>query len=131
MIEVTRTGRRGALTGISIECDSVEQAEGLASMSTYWRVYGVRVYGHGSKKDVAKIESAVDTINTESAKKINATATGKIERVMVPAGKYKIGDVINGNAITGFGVEFQPNIDQHSANGIEPWVETVCYAYFN
>ena len=131
MIEVTRTGRRGALTGISIECDSVEQAEGLASMSTYWRVDGTTVYGHGAKKDVAKIENAVDTINAESAKKINATTAEKIERVMVPAGKYKIGDTINGNAITGFGAEFQPNVDQYSANGIEPWVETVCYAYFN
>ena len=129
MIEVKRTGKQGCLTGISVECDSVEQAEGLASMSTYWRANGTTVSGYGSRADVSRMDAAVDEINRKQARAANAGQ--KIERVMVPAGKYKIGDMINGNAITGFGAEFKPNSDHFSANGIDPWVETVCYAYFN
>jgi hypothetical protein len=73
-------------------------------------------------------------MNSTVAKSENKSANKSaqhVERVLVPAGKYKIGDKINGHSITGFGREFTPNTDQYSAHGIDPWVETVCYAYFN
>lgn len=129
MIEVKYTGSRGALRGISVECETIEQAEGLASTSTYWRLDGLTVSGHGSRADVERVEQAVNEINRKQARSANAGQA--IERVMVPAGKFKIGDTLHGHTITGFGREFKPNSDHFSANGIDPWVETVCYAYFN
>ena len=134
MITIERTGRSGVLTGIIVKCDTAEQAEQLAALSTYWRVDGKSVTGYGAKKDVAKIESVIDRMNSMNAKVENKSANKSaqhVERVLVPAGKYKIGDMLHGYKITGLGREFTPNPDQYSANGIDPWVETVCYAYFN
>ena len=130
MITIKRTGRSGVLTGITVNCDTEEQALQLAALSTYWRVDGKSVTGYGAKKDVAKIESVIDRMNSMNAKVENKSAQ-HVERVLVPAGKYKIGDMLHGYKITGLGREFTPNPDQYSANGIDPWVETVCYAYFN
>ena len=134
MITIKRTGRSGVLTGIVVKCDTAEQAEQLAALSTYWRVDGKSVTGYGAKKDVAKIESVIDRMNSMNAKVENKSANKSaqhVERVLVPAGKYKIGDMLHGYKITGFGREFTPNADQYSAHGIDPWVDTVCYAYFN
>ena len=134
MITIKRTGRSGVLTGITVNCDTEEQALQLAQLSTYWRVDGKSVTGYGAKKDVAKIESVIDRMNSMNAKVENKSANKSaqhVERVLVPAGKYKIGDMLHGYKITGLGREFTPNPDQYSANGIDPWVETVCYAYFN
>jgi hypothetical protein len=130
MITIERTGRSGVLTGITVNCDTEEQALQLAQLSTYWRVDGTTVTGYGAKKDVRKIESVIERMNSIAAKSESKTA-GKIERIMVPSGKYQVGEVLHGHRITGFGREFTPNPDQYSANGIDPWVETVCYAYFN
>jgi hypothetical protein len=130
MITIKRTGRSGVLTGITVNCDTEEQALQLAQLSTYWRVDGTTVTGYGAKKDVRKIESVIERMNSIAAKSESKTA-GKIERIMVPSGKYQVGEVLHGHRITGFGREFTPNADQYSANGIDPWVETVCYAYFN
>ena len=130
MITIERTGRSGVLTGIAVNCDTEEQALQLAQLSTYWRVDGKSVTGYGAKKDVAKIESVIERMNSIAAKSESKTA-GKIERIMVPSGKYQVGEVLHGHRITGFGREFTPNADQYSAHGIDPWVETVCYAYFN
>jgi len=149
MITIKRTGRSGVLTGITVNCDTEEQALQLAALSTYWRVDGKSVTGYGAKKDVAKIESVIDRMNSMNAKvenkSANKSARGKTgrrseksekrlsyqRRVLVPAGKYKIGDMLHGYKITGFGKEFSPNADQCSVHGIDPWVDTVCYAYFN
>lgn len=130
MITIERTGRSGVLTGITVNCDTAEQALQLAALSTYWRVDGKSVTGYGAKKDVAKIESVIDRMNSMNAKVENRPSV-KIDRVLVPAGKYQVGEVLHRHRITGFGREFTPNADQYSANGIDPWVETVCYAYFN
>lgn len=130
MITVERNGKRGVLTGIVVKCDTVEQAAQLAQLSTYWTANGTTVSGYGAKKDVAKIESVVDRMNSITAKS-ESKSEAKIQRVLVPAGKYKIGDMLHGYKITGFGREFTPNADQYSAHGIDPWVDTVCYAYFN
>jgi len=130
MITIERNGKLGVLTGIIVKCDTAEQAEQLAQLSTYWRVNGTTVSGYGAKKDVAKIESVIDRMNSMNAKVENKPSV-KIERIMVPSGKYQVGEVLHGHRITGFGREFTPNADQYSANGIDPWVETVCYAYFN
>jgi hypothetical protein len=132
MITIERTGRSGVLTGIIVNCDTEEQALQLAQLSTYWRADGRKVLGHGAKKDVAKIKSVIDRMNMLSAKTENTSASKPAtERVLVPAGKYKIGDMLHGYKITGLGREFTPNSDQYSANGIDPWIDTVCYAYFN
>jgi hypothetical protein len=130
MITIERNGKRGVLTGIIVKCDTAEQAEQLAALSTYWRVDGTTVTGYGAKKDVHKIESVIERMNSMNAKVENKPSV-KIDRVLVPAGKYKIGDLLHGHKITGFGKEFSPNADQYSVHGIDPWVETVCYAYFN
>jgi uncharacterized protein with ACT and thioredoxin-like domain len=130
MITIERNGKLGVLTGIIVKCDTAEQAEQLAQLSTYWRVDGTTVSGYGAKKDVQKIESVIERMNSIAAKSENKTA-GKIERIMVPSGKYQVGEVLHGHRITGFGREFTPNADQYSAHGIDPWVDTVCYAYFN
>jgi len=134
MITIERNGKLGVLTGIIVKCDTAEQAEQLAALSTYWRVDGTTVSGYGAKKDVAKIESVIDRMNSMNAKIENKSANKSaqhVERVLVPAGKYKIGDMLHGHRITGFGREFTPNPDQYSVHGIDPWVDTVCYAYFN
>ena len=130
MITIERNGKLGVLTGIIVKCDTAEQAEQLAALSTYWRVDGKSVTGYGAKKDVAKIESVIDRMNSMNAKVENRPSV-KIDRVLVPAGKYHVGEILQGHRITGLGKEFSPNADQYSANGIDPWVETVCYAYFN
>lgn len=130
MITIEKNGRHGVLTGIIVKCDTSEQAAQLAQLSTYWTANGITVTGYGSKKDVLKLESTINRMNSASAKAENQSS-GKIERVLVPANKFKIGDKINGHSITGFGREFTPNTDQYSANGIDPWIDTVCYAYFN
>jgi len=64
--------------------------------------------------------------------------TAKAGRAQVVVGRYKIGDTIRGNTITGFGKSWTARIMDEDASeyGLRPTLGdgqyvTVCYAYFN
>jgi len=132
MIEMQYKGRNGTLREYEIVCDTKQQAEELAGLSTYWRADGCIVSGAAAKRDIERMGEAVERLNTQAETKQDVVKPdNSSERVVVPEGKYRVGDEINGRRIVGLGRSWRPGVDDYSLYNIAPWVDRVQYAYFD
>jgi len=123
---ITTTGRDGSLTRYRI----TNAAEIIDQIPCRYNKFvdGNDVTGSGSNADIARLYAWVGSMNTPEPP-VKPQQAGTSSRVIVPVDKYQIGDMIGGHEITGFGRDWAPNADQYSANGIDPSVSRVCYAY--
>lgn len=127
-IELIETGRNGALTTYRIV--GAAKAEDFPGGGYLWEVKGADIVGKESKAGLRKLYNWVHRQNAK-APEIDRSSPAANNRVLVAAGRYRVGDTISGKKITGLGREFYPNADQFALAGISPdYTGTVQYAYF-
>lgn len=123
------TGKSGVLSVVRVSGVTIAQAREIGIVCMFENDDGT-LRGELNKRRVSAMRNLVARINADSTPAQTADEPAP-SRIVVEAGRYRIGDVINGHAITGLGRSWTPNADQFSAYGISPSASLIQYAYFD
>jgi hypothetical protein len=83
-----------------------------------------------NKANDKKLHAFIDSINNPPKASKPSNSSSSNQRIVIAEGSKKIGDVVGGKKITGFGRAWRANADTASVHGLHPSVEWVQYAYF-